>query len=411
MNGRRLIAATIVLAAIFLLAAPRSAEGSWSVSISYFHEQLSPYGQWVVAGSYGHCWVPAGIHAAWAPYTDGEWIWSDYGWTWVSYDPWGDIPFHYGTWAWADPYGWVWVPGTIWAPAWVTWAYTDSYVGWAPLPPSFVLTAGGYSGGPVIASRSRYCFVPVNQFVGVSVSTSRVPTQQNATIFAQATKTTSFAVSSGIVRTNGPPPARIERVTGKRLVAASIERAKTKPTTLTASGSSHRNTWSVTAPAQERARVIKATAAKPEKSAAAAARPEKVKVAAAPKHEKVAAEPQHQKVAVAPKHEKVAAEPQHQKVAVAPKHEKVAAEPQHQKVAAAPKHEKVAAAPKHEQAQPPPKTAERREDARVAHNPPTHEQPQPQVAGPAAPAAQPAPGQVKKEQAPKEKGKKEKEKE
>jgi len=26
---------------------------------------------------------------------------------------------------------WVWVPGTVWPRAWVTWSYSDSYVGWA----------------------------------------------------------------------------------------------------------------------------------------------------------------------------------------------------------------------------------------------------------------------------------------
>ena len=35
-----------------------------------------------------------------------------YGWTWVSYDPWGWAPYHYGRWFRAS-YGWGWVPGPI----------------------------------------------------------------------------------------------------------------------------------------------------------------------------------------------------------------------------------------------------------------------------------------------------------
>ncbi len=67
--------------------------------MSFFHDQLAPHGRWVAAGSYGNCWVPSGVAAGWEPYVDGQWVYSDYGWTWVSDDPWGDIPYHYGTWA------------------------------------------------------------------------------------------------------------------------------------------------------------------------------------------------------------------------------------------------------------------------------------------------------------------------
>jgi hypothetical protein len=32
-------------------------------------------------------------------------------------------------------YGWLWTPGTQWAPAWVSWREGGDYIGWAPLPP------------------------------------------------------------------------------------------------------------------------------------------------------------------------------------------------------------------------------------------------------------------------------------
>ena len=32
-----------------------------------------------------------------------------------------------------DSYGWVWVPGYEWGPAWVSWRTGGDYVGWAPL--------------------------------------------------------------------------------------------------------------------------------------------------------------------------------------------------------------------------------------------------------------------------------------
>jgi hypothetical protein len=51
---------------------------------------------------------------------------------WASYEPWGWVPYHYGRWAFDPFYGWVWLPGTGYSPAWVYWMYSPEYVGWAP---------------------------------------------------------------------------------------------------------------------------------------------------------------------------------------------------------------------------------------------------------------------------------------
>jgi hypothetical protein len=257
MRTRKVLIAAFALAILFVLSAPRPAQGATSVSISFFHDQLSPHGRWVVAGSYGDVWVPGGVAAGWAPYVDGQWVWTDYGWTWVSYDPWGDIPYHYGTWTWVSDYGWSWVPGTVWAPAWVTWAYSDDYIGWAPVPATFVFSSGGYFGSPVVLSASRYCFVPTSQFVGVNVSTVRVPMQQNTTIFARTTRATRFQVSNGVVHTAGLDPSRIERATGHHIQPASINQIHSRPTTVAAAGFSKSRSLGVVAPAKVRSQELR----------------------------------------------------------------------------------------------------------------------------------------------------------
>ena len=81
----------------------------------------------------GWCWYPANVSADWRPYSNGYWLWSDGGWTWVSEEPWAWASYHYGRWVWHDYHGWLWVPGIEWAPAWVSWQQHDGYVGWAPL--------------------------------------------------------------------------------------------------------------------------------------------------------------------------------------------------------------------------------------------------------------------------------------
>ena len=256
---RRVFFGAVLLSGLMVLLADRPAEAQASVSISFFQDQLAPYGQWAVSASLGDVWVPS-VPAGWGPYVNGEWVYTDYGWTWVASDPF-DVPFHYGTWAWDDRFGWVWVPGTVWAPAWVTWAVTDDYVGWAPLPPSFALSASGYVGAPVVVTETRYVFVPTNRFVGVNVSSARVPQQQNTTIFRRTTKVTSFGVSNGIVRNSGPEPARIEKAVGRKVERASVERVKTKPTTLSAAGASTSARVQVAAPAEQRRSAIQARGA------------------------------------------------------------------------------------------------------------------------------------------------------
>ena len=42
------------------------------------------------------------------------------------------MPYHYGRWAYDPLYGWFWLPGAAYSPAWVYWMYSPGYIGWAP---------------------------------------------------------------------------------------------------------------------------------------------------------------------------------------------------------------------------------------------------------------------------------------
>jgi len=106
-----------------------------SPTLGDFQQALDPYGDWVQTPDYGLVWVPSDMPQAWRPYTDGRWAYTDQGWTFVSNASWGWAPFHYGRWVVVQPYGWAWIPGYDWAPAWVTWRYGGGYIAWAPLGP------------------------------------------------------------------------------------------------------------------------------------------------------------------------------------------------------------------------------------------------------------------------------------
>lgn len=257
-EGENNIMKKILTTALFLgvLAAfkapPAIAQIQVNISLGGFYDELSPYGEWVDC-SYGDCWVPEQVDAGWQPYSNGEWIYTDYGWTWVSYDPWGEDPYHYGTWTYLDRYGWAWVPGTVWAPAWVTWSYSDRYVGWAPLPPNYSFGYSGYSGRPIVLASNRYVFVPTNRFIGSNVRTSRIAPQQTATIFRQTTPITRFGVTGGIVRNTALPIDRIQRATRSRIETRTI---RTAPRPISGWTRDSRRQVSIIAPAQEVRRVF-----------------------------------------------------------------------------------------------------------------------------------------------------------
>jgi len=111
------------------------AEGD--LNITYFYKALAPYGNWLDVGG-DTVWQPEEVKAVpgWRPYCNqGHWVSTDRGWAWQSEYAWGWAAFHYGRWSKHSQYGYIWTPGTTWAPAWVNWRESDRHIGWAPLPP------------------------------------------------------------------------------------------------------------------------------------------------------------------------------------------------------------------------------------------------------------------------------------
>src|SRR6266478_756731 len=83
-----------------------------------------------------------------SPY--GQWIDTDYGWTFASTVPWGWAVFHYGRWGFGPELGWFWVPGFTWAPAWVGWRSYSGFACWSPLAPRGFVLHGRWPGWVVV---------------------------------------------------------------------------------------------------------------------------------------------------------------------------------------------------------------------------------------------------------------------
>lgn len=191
--------------------APRDYDRDRRPTGSYdtFYTKLDTYGDWRETSDYGYVFQPRQAQSRnWRPYTDGRWVYTDVGWTWISEEPFGWATYHYGRWTRLRNIGWVWVPGDEWAPAWVSWRKSDDYVGWAPLPPEarFDRRSGihnwadnYYDIGP-----DQYCFVETRQFGAPRAQRDVLPSERNVIIINQTTNITNITYSNTTVINNGP---------------------------------------------------------------------------------------------------------------------------------------------------------------------------------------------------------------
>lgn len=94
------------------------------------------YGEWLWDDLYGYVWRPFIDNGAypwgWSPYYYGRWSHVGGQMFWVPDEPWGWVPYHLGIWQWDKKRGWVWLPGSMFAPAWVTWDFYFGYACWRP---------------------------------------------------------------------------------------------------------------------------------------------------------------------------------------------------------------------------------------------------------------------------------------
>ncbi len=156
---------TMLAVLVLLLAVPAYAGApappQEGVSFGVFYSSLEPYGEWIQLEPDYYAWHPMRVARGWRPYFYGEWEYTPDGWYWASDEPWAWAVYHYGRWYYDDYYGWVWIPGYDWAPAWVEWRYSDDVIGWAPLGPYavFGIGFGIHYYHSWVTPNSYWCFV------------------------------------------------------------------------------------------------------------------------------------------------------------------------------------------------------------------------------------------------------------
>lgn len=183
-----------------------------------FYDELSPYGHWFTYGNDGWCWSPYDTPFGWRPYSVGSWAYTDAGWTWMSAEPFGWATYHYGRWVDDDDYGWVWIPDTVWSPAWVAWRESSDWIGWAPLPPGATWdAAAGLSWNDEYANQideSAWCFVPAGTILDASLAPRIVPAPRNRALLGSTQLSVHFEVDDRRPRNLGLDEQVVTRAMG-----------------------------------------------------------------------------------------------------------------------------------------------------------------------------------------------------
>jgi hypothetical protein len=221
---RRLIATAALLVSIAWLSPLASAQPGFSISFGDFYASLSPYGEWVYVDYGVYAWRPGRIVHGWTPYAYGRWVWSTYGWYWVSEEPWSWAVYHYGRWHYDDWYGWIWIPGYDWAPAWVEWRYGPDYVGWAPLGPYALWSRdrGIHYSQAYRAPYDHWTFVAHRSMTRPDVYRYRYRGEDVRRAYGSSRYTGSVRYRDGVVESRGPDREYVERRGNVRIGTAEV---------------------------------------------------------------------------------------------------------------------------------------------------------------------------------------------
>ena len=202
---------------------PQKAYSQGYVTYQAFYDDLSPYGIWIDVPTYGYVWMP-NVDSGFIPYaTNGYWVFTDDGWTWVSYYPWGWAPFHYGRWYTDAVYGPVWIPGYEWGPGWVTWRYSNDYYGWAAMEPGVSISVA--YGSNYYPRYNHWTVVNGGYFGRRDISNYYYTTADNTMVInnSKVINNTRMDNTKCITYNGGPAKSDVEKHIGKTITPVTIK--------------------------------------------------------------------------------------------------------------------------------------------------------------------------------------------
>ena len=161
------------------------------------------------------------------PYRNGQWENTNEGWYFRSPTPWEETVHHHGRWMHSHDNGWLWIPGRVWAPAWVDWRQNDDYESWAPLPPSIYLTVGGGMDNPYIDD-DDYMIVERRHFIDPDIYMYDHPYYDNGDrIYASGLSgTIGIVIVNNVIINRGPDVNIIQNVYGRHIDMINIRHTR-----------------------------------------------------------------------------------------------------------------------------------------------------------------------------------------
>jgi hypothetical protein len=173
-------------------------------------------------------WRPAVVvdleegEIAWQPYSRGEWVMTDNGWYFLADSEPMEITHHYGRW-WNSPdLGWVWLPGKVWSPAWVTWRESDDLIAWSPVPPNVFIVNNSI---PVVqVPVDNFVVVPKQDFTRPEIYKYMRIENRNNTIIHEMRKLDGPMVVNHTIINRGPEVRTIEAAANTTIKKRMIDR-------------------------------------------------------------------------------------------------------------------------------------------------------------------------------------------
>jgi hypothetical protein len=146
----------------------------------------------------------AGESPQYTPYNNGQWVNTNQGWYFRAPTQWEETVHHHGRWVRSPDAGWMWVPGRVWAPAWVDWRQDDEYVSWAPLGPSSYFNDGNFNNNRI--DDDNYYIVERSHFIDPDIYRYSSPYYESGNRISMnlMTGTVGLVFANDIIVNRGP---------------------------------------------------------------------------------------------------------------------------------------------------------------------------------------------------------------
>lgn len=170
--------------------------------------------------------VTAGDAAAapvyYTPYTNGQWVYSNYGWYFKAPTAHEEIVHHYGRWVYSPAIGWAWMPGRVWSPAWVEWREDDVNIAWSPIPPSVYIVANEIPVIPVY--EDTYVIVEKRYFVEPVVYNYIYNDKEYKKLLKSMRRPKGVVIVNNVIVNQGPAVLDIERYHGSSIGVVKVHK-------------------------------------------------------------------------------------------------------------------------------------------------------------------------------------------